>query len=288
MSTSSWRVRVFAAGLDHPECVAVHPDGSIWCGGEAGQIYRIDPTGKHVELLANTGGFVLGIAFSPDLRWLAICDSGRKALLRLDLQSKAVSVVAETIGDWRLNIPNYATFTRAGDLYFSDSGDFGKSLGRVFHMSKEGRMEMWAGGDLVFANGLALDNQEKHLYVVESFLPGVCRYPILPNGSAGPREVFAKEIREVPDGLAFDTDGNLYCSCYAPSRIYRIGADRQVSIAIEDPTCHDLSNCTNIAFGGQQGTTLFAANLGRWHITAIETDVQGAPLACQIGGGRSS
>jgi hypothetical protein len=32
---------VFAEGLDHPECVAVHPDGSVWCGGEAGQIYRI-------------------------------------------------------------------------------------------------------------------------------------------------------------------------------------------------------------------------------------------------------
>jgi gluconolactonase len=31
--------------LDHPEGVAVHPDdGSIWCGGERGQIYRIEPT----------------------------------------------------------------------------------------------------------------------------------------------------------------------------------------------------------------------------------------------------
>jgi hypothetical protein len=28
----------FASGLDHPECVAVHPDGSVSAGGEAGQI----------------------------------------------------------------------------------------------------------------------------------------------------------------------------------------------------------------------------------------------------------
>jgi len=24
--------KVFADGLDHPECVAVHPDGSVWSG----------------------------------------------------------------------------------------------------------------------------------------------------------------------------------------------------------------------------------------------------------------
>ncbi|MFM8485773.1 MAG: hypothetical protein ACKOCH_05525, partial [Bacteroidota bacterium] len=55
----------FASGLDHPECVAVHPDGSVWAGGEAGQIYRISPDGRVVEEVANTGGFVLGLAFSP-------------------------------------------------------------------------------------------------------------------------------------------------------------------------------------------------------------------------------
>jgi len=59
---------VFAEGLDHPECVAAHPDCSVWCGGEEGQIYRIDPSGADVEEVARTGGFVLGIAFSPDLK----------------------------------------------------------------------------------------------------------------------------------------------------------------------------------------------------------------------------
>ena len=32
--------------LDHPECIAVHPDGSVWAGGEAGQIYKISADGK--------------------------------------------------------------------------------------------------------------------------------------------------------------------------------------------------------------------------------------------------
>ena len=274
------KLSVFADGLDHPEGVAVHPDGSVWCGGEDGQIYRIDPSGTKVEEVARTGGFVLGIAFSPDLSWLAICDIKRHTLWRMELADMKPRVLAESVEGWRLNIPNYAVFDRSGHLYFTDSGDFGKQLGRVFRIDPQGHAKFWAGGELVFANGLALDGKEEYLYVVESFLPGVSRYRILPDGTAGPRELFVDGLREVPDGLAFDLAGNLYCSCYAPSRIYRIDPDRRVTIFAEDPTCHILSNCTNLAFGGAEFDTLFASNLGRWHITKIECGIRGAPLAC--------
>ena len=59
-------VRKFATGLDHPEGVAVGRDGTVYAGGEAGQVYRISRDGEHVEVMANTGGFCLGI--SLDLR----------------------------------------------------------------------------------------------------------------------------------------------------------------------------------------------------------------------------
>jgi sugar lactone lactonase YvrE len=274
------QLSVFAEGLDHPEGVAVHPDGSVWCGGEEGQIYRIDPSGTKVEEVARTGGFVLGIAFSPDLKWLAVCDLKRHVLWRLDLPEMKLQMLAEAVEGWRLNIPNYPVFNRSGQLYLSESGDFGKRLGRIFCFDREGQGRLWAGGDLVFANGLALDAREEYLYVIESFLPGIARYRILPDGTAGPRELFVDGLREVPDGLAFDLAGNLYCSCYAPSRIYRIGSDRKTTVFVEDPTCHVLSNCTNIAFGGPGFETLFASNLGRWHITKIECGIRGAPLGC--------
>ena len=38
-------LRVLAGGLDHPEGLAWDPTtGSIVAGGEAGQLYRVDPT----------------------------------------------------------------------------------------------------------------------------------------------------------------------------------------------------------------------------------------------------
>ncbi len=48
---------------------------------------------------------------------------------------------------------------------------------------------------------------------------------------------------------------------------------------IEDWEAHTLCNPTNIAFGGPGLRDLFAANLGRWHITRIDARIGGAPLA---------
>jgi len=54
--------------LDHPDGVAVHRDGSIWCGGERGQIYRLSPDGGKLEQVGSTGGFCLGMAFDSQRR----------------------------------------------------------------------------------------------------------------------------------------------------------------------------------------------------------------------------
>ena len=59
-------------GLDHPECVAFDRDGTMYAGGEAGQIYRIDASTSEFQCIAQTGGFILGITHA---RWMetAMC-----------------------------------------------------------------------------------------------------------------------------------------------------------------------------------------------------------------------
>ena len=274
------QVSVFAEGLDHSEGVVVAPNGIVWAGGEAGQIYRIDPKHGQPEEVAHTGGFALGLAFAPDGSWMAICDSKKHAVLRMDMKTLRVDTLAQKVGDWQFKVPNYPVFASNGTLYISESGDFGKTNGRVFAFDPDGRGRLWAGNELSFANGMALDADESYLYVVETFHPGICRYPINADGSAGPRELYVDDVRDVPDGIAFDAAGNLYCSCYAPSRIYRIDPQRRTSILVEDITCHMMSNCTNIAFGGPDFTTLFITNLARWHIAQVELSTPGLPRAC--------
>lgn len=273
-------IQIFADGLDHPECVAVHPDGSVWAGGEAGQIYKITADGKTIAEVANTGGFVLGIAFSPDCTWLAVCDLKNKCVWKLDLTSYKLEKFATGAGSVSLSIPNYVVFDKTGKLYVSDSGNFRQVNGKIFCFDENGNGSIWHNGPFNFANGMALSKNSNYLYVVCTWLPGVERIKINADGSAGERSVFVIIPETCPDGIAFDSEENLYISCYAPNKIYKVSKQQEIGILTDDWEAHTLSNPTNIAFGGKDMKQLFAANLGRWHISQMEMGIAGLPLAC--------
>ncbi|WP_143962787.1 SMP-30/gluconolactonase/LRE family protein [Litoribacter populi] len=273
-------VGTLAEGLDHPECIAVHPDGSVWAGGEAGQVYKISPDGKKTEEICSTGGFILGIAFSPDCSWLALCDLKHKCVWKLELESFKLEKFAVGADGEDFQIPNYPVFDSVGNLYVSESGAFRTITGKIFKFSPSGDGEIWHQGPFNFANGLALSKDEKTLFIVSTFLPGVETVSISDDGSAGERDVYATLPQTCPDGIAFDAEENLYVSCYAPNRIYKVSKQREVVLLIDDWEGHILANPTNIAFGGKDYSTLYVANLGRWHVATLPMDVPGLKLIC--------
>lgn len=273
------RASTFYDGLDHPECVAVHPDGSVWAGGEAGQIYRLAPDGSTAEEVASTGGFTLGIAFSLDASWLAVCDLKGACVWRLDLETMTLHALGQPDDGAPLSTPNFPVFGPDGTLYVSDSGAFREVNGRILAFEGD-RVRVWHGGPFNFANGMCLTPERDALYVVCSWLPGVERVAIRGDGTPGARETVVTLPETVPDGVAVDAEGALYVSCYAPSRIYRVVPGEAPEVFVDDWEAHTLCNPTNIAFGGDAFDQLFAANLGRWHLTRLDAGVCGAPLVC--------
>lgn len=274
-------IETFADGLDHPECIAYHPDGTLWAGGEAGQVYRISPQ-KSVEEVANTGGFILGIAISPDLKWLAVCDLKNHCVWKLDLETFSLNKFADGAEGHTFNIPNFPVFDSKGQLYVSESGNFRAVNGKIlrFKANHSGEGEVWHPGPFNFANGMALSEDEKDLFVVCTWLPGVEKIAIASDGSPGDRQVYATMPNSCPDGCALDQAGNLLVSCYAPNQIYQVNDRQEVRLLVDDWEGHTLSNPTNIAFGGENLEYLFTANLGRWHINRLKADAPGIPLVC--------
>ena len=252
--------------LDHPEGVAVHPDGSVWCGGEAGQLYRIAPDASSARIVASTDGFLLGIAVAPGGEAVFACDIAHRAVFRYDIVSGALERFASGADGVAFRNPNSIAIDGAGSLYVSDSYPPDIPGPSVFRFGADGTDEIWFGESLAFANGLALAPDGSALYVVESFRPGVSRIAIAPDGSAGTRELVVELPGAVPDGAAFGPDGLLYVACYEPSQILRIRPDGGVEVVAHDPTAHVLCHPTNIAF---RGDVLIAANLGRWHLTEV-------------------
>jgi gluconolactonase len=259
--------------LQHPEAVAVGPDGWVWCGNENGEVLRIAADGSRIELVAQAGGFTLGLAFEGD-RALFFCDNRDKAVYRLDLASRRVARFSPP----GIRIPNYPVVdTRRRRLLVSDSYDFvDPGPGVWAYDLATGEGGLWYREPMTFANGMALAPSGDALFVCETFARQIARIDFDGNGAAAGASVFAGDLPGLPDGIAFDAGGNLFVGCYEPSRILRIAPDgRAAEVYIEDATAHLLAHPTNIAFDGQ---ALFTANLGRWHVTRIASDTTAPPL----------
>lgn len=266
---------VLEHGLDHPEGVAWGPDGKVYAGGEAGQVYRIDLQANTMEEFANTGGFVLGIAHDADANCYA-CDAAKVVKVTPD---GTVTTYSEGNSEQAMRVPNYPVFDAKGNLYVSDSGDWGEGNGFIWKIKPGGESEIWDRQANGFTNGMCLSPDGNALYVVESTPPLISKIPILDDGSAGKREVVVELPRKVPDGVAFDAEGKLYISLYNPNIIYRYDLDKaELTTLFDDWEQLKLIAPTNIAFGGTDMKTLLIANLCGWNIITASMEVAGHPV----------
>jgi gluconolactonase len=255
-------VRQLADGLDHPEGVAYDRDADVvWAGGEAGQIYRVTLDGKWGQV-ATAPGFVLGLAVDGRGR-LAICASADGSVCVYE--GEEVRRVATGLVQ-----PNYPAFGPDGTLYVSASGTWAQNDGRIVRIGADGAVETLTRAVPCFTNGLAVTPDAKHLYVVESYDPRLSRVDL----QTGDVELLHRFDGTVLDGLALTDDGGMLVSCYRPDRIYHLDRDGNATVLAEDPQGTLLAAPTNVCFT-RDG--LVSANLGRWHLTAIDTGLRGVP-----------
>ena len=261
-------VRIVCKGLDHPEGLCFGEDGSLLAGGEAGQIYRVDETSRSAEVVADTGGFVLGLC-ADSFGAVFVCDAGRNEVLRIGPGGEV-----ESLSSGRLDNPNDCVLDPDGNLFFSESGSYGpeRRTGRLHVITASGETQCVHPGPFRFANGVFFDSGSSLLYVVESTGPSVLAFqtdgPAL--ASAEPVRRIELETDTVPDGVALDTAGNLYIAFYSPDQIGVVRPDGTFEVLFRDFLCEWMNRPTNVALRSNE---ILFANLGGWHVGAISHEL---------------
>jgi gluconolactonase len=260
--------------LDHPEGVCVGSDGTVYAGGELGQFYRIQPDGSY-EQFAKTKGFILGLALDGDGS-LHACDCKTNCIWRVYPDGN-VKKRSEGTDDVKMANPNYPVFDREGNLFVSNSGDYfnyDPGDGNIMVIRPDGATEMFHPGPFLFANGLAIDPDHTHLYIAQTTAFNVVRVPL--NQANGPVEVVFQFPRHtLVDGLCFAADGRLLVSCYRPDKCFIGKTDGTTEEFVNDVTGELLNVPTNCALHDGK---IYFANLGGWHISVMDTDMQPAPI----------
>jgi len=267
--------RTLATGLDHAEGAAVGPDGTVYAGGEAGQVYRIAPDGTP-EQYADTGGFLYGITVDGGGNVYG-CDMGRGEIVRID-PSGTVTTYSRGTDEHPLRVPNFAAFDDAGVLYVTDSGDWGADDGLVFRVAPGGESTVWSDAVTAFPNGCCLGAGGDALLVIESHTRRVLRVPMETDGSAGVPELAADLTGSQPDGIALASDGTMFVGCYRPDRVWRIPAGGEPEVWFEDPDGVVLNQPANPVFIGDGLGRLLLSSLGGWSLVTTDPDVTGLPL----------
>lgn len=270
------RFRTLADGLDHPEGVAWgYHDGRVYAGGEAGQVYAVDPDGS-IREIASTGGFLYGVALDGDGNVYG-CDFGRAELVRV-APSGAVETLSRGTEERAMAVPNFCAFDDAGALYVTDSGEWGRDDGVVYRVRPDGRTELWCRDLTAFPNGCCLTAEGDALLVVESRGRRVARVPILPDGSAGEPATVVEVPGSQPDGIALAADGTMLVSCYRPDRIWVVPPGGRPEVLAEDPDGIVLNQPANLAFCGADLDRIVVSSLGGWSLVEADVGLVGLPL----------
>ena len=258
-----------AGGLDHAEGICWDGErGCLWAGGEEGQIYRVSLNGEVSVVHQIAGGVLLGVALDA-AGDLYLCDVGNHTVWRYDFVGEPVRY-----GPF-IDYPNYAAFGPDATLFVSDSGSFLEATGSIVAIEPDGSHRRLDLPGIEYANGLCV--HEGYLYYVASALPGVWRVPLDTLDTRGV-ELVTRLERCVPDGLAFDTNGALYISCYQPNQVWRRTRDGDLELIIDDWTGEFILSPTNVAFYGEHLERLALVSLCGHSLTSVDVAASGAPV----------
>lgn len=226
-------------GDEHgPEHLVIGPDGKLYAAMTSGNLLRMDPNGENQQVVANTGGRVLGFAFDAAGRMIAA--DAMKGLLAITPDG-TVSLLTDRVSEGDpIRYANSVVVAPDGTVFFTDaSGRFAPSdWGGTLEASVYDILEQAATGRVLafdpatgatrivahgfsFANGIALSSDAQSLFVAETGRYRIWKVDAgahdvdVQSGSPKAR-VLIDNLPGYPDNLMRGLDGRIWAGLFRP------------------------------------------------------------------------
>lgn len=242
-----------------------------------GRIFRINPQGTWT-LVVEYDGWPNGLKIHRDGR-IFIADY-KRGILVLDPHSGVINPFLTHNRSEGFKGVNDLFFDAAGKLYFTDQGQTGQHdpTGRVFTYDLDKEMLTCLIDNGPSPNGLVMDVAQNALFVAMTRGNAVWRLPIKRDGSTSKVGIFTAMAGGVSgaDGMALDTDGNLYV-CDAGNGCVWVFDSHAVPL-YRIRACTQGRTVTNLAFGGQGNKQLFITDSSSSAILVADLEHAGQPM----------
>jgi sugar lactone lactonase YvrE len=303
-------LRAVGRGIQRPEQAVVARDGRVYASDQASLVAEIigDDEIRHV---GNTGGEPNGIAMTAT-GTIVIPQWGHGLVQELDLATGQITGVIDGHVDCRsIKWLNAAAIDSTGAIWcsvstladdFMDTMVSGVADGLIIHVAPDRTSARVVADGVFFPNCIAIDIDERYLYVVRTIAADVVRFPML-GDSLGPQQPFGPalggrrpdEFGETAiagltdpevlrrwgfaDGCAIDAEGNAWVTLVFLNRIVAIAPDGNVSVVVEDPDGTLLVAPTSVAFGGADMRDVYIGSLSAPYVVRGRSSVPGMTMA---------
>jgi gluconolactonase len=219
--------------------------------------YKIDRQGK-LSVFRDPSNNSNGLMVNAQGELVACEMQGRVVAISPD--GKTVRPLAETHLGKRFNAPNDLVIDRQGGVYFTDPHFMApqplpQGVSGVYYINP--KLEVTRLIDNLQApNGVILSPDEKTLYVIPSMQAEMMSYLVEAPGQLGAGRVFCKleqaagKTNQGGDGLAVDTNGNLYITSALGLQVFNPQGKLLGIISVPEQPA-------NVKFAGPENRTLY-------------------------------
>ena len=244
--------------LQRPECILAEPDGTLWSADARGGVVKISPDGEQ-KVITQTFGSAFEKASDDTNRFtegtlpngLAFAESGDILISNfgtdvLEVMSRdgTTRLLYDTIDGQPIGKVNFVLRDSKNRIWVTISTQTKNWMKTIspnisdgyIALADEKGLRIVTDG-LSFTNEIRLDAKEEYLYIVETTGQRISRMKVAPDGSLSNREVYGPTKLGrfgFPDGIAFDTFGNLWGTLVMVDQIFAITPEGDFHVVLDD------------------------------------------------------